>query len=73
MEMQVRSMKLLIQAIALVFFTLQMVSAVKQFLERQTISSPDTNTLSFLEKPMLVAVCKTSQINFTQVNSLGIT
>ena len=73
MEIQVRSIKILIQVIALVFFTLQMVSAVLQYLEKQTISSPDTNTLSFLEKPMLVAVCKTSQINFTQVNSLGIT
>ena len=68
-----RSMKILIQVIALVFFTMQMDFAIKRFLAKQTISSPDTKTLSFLEKPILVAVCKTSQINFTQVKSLGIT
>ena len=71
MEVNLRHMKIFIQTIALVFFILQVTFAVQHYLAKPTMTSPGLKSLSSLEKPLLIAVCKTSQFNYTRGYELG--
>ena len=66
-----KSLKIVIQALASVFLVMQMRLAVQKYLEKPTMSSPGTKPLSSLTKPLLVAVCRSNQLNYSRSNSLG--
>ena len=63
-------LKNLVQGIALVLFVLQMTLALQKYLAQPLMSSPDTKTLSKLQKPLAVTVCKTSQLDYAHAKDL---
>ena len=69
MAEQLKSIKSLVQAAALVFFVLQMVFAVQKYLDKPTMRSPATKPFVTYEKLMLISVCKASQFNYN--NDIG--
>ena len=68
-----KHMKTFILAVALVIFTVQMVFAFIKYSARPTMSSPGTETLTTLNKPIFIAVCKSSQFDYLQAKNLGYT
>ena len=71
MAEQLKLTKTLIQAVALVFFVLQMVLAVQHYLARPTMRSPGTKPLSTFKKLIQISVCKASQFNNTYGYDIG--
>ena len=66
-----RYTKIIIKTLALVFFIWQLVSAVQHYLAKPTMTSSGSRSLSSLEKPLLISVCKTSQFNYTRGIEFG--
>ena len=58
--------KTVVQLVATACFVLQMVAAVLRYLEQPTLSSPEQKPLASLTRPILVAVCRASQFNYSK-------
>ena len=71
MKGKLRNTKVLIQTVALVFFILQVTFALQKYMAKPTMTSPGSKPRSSLDKPLLIAVCKTSQFNYTSAIELG--
>ena len=69
MAVSTRHLKILMQAVALVIFVLQMISALQKYLDQPLMSSPGTKKLS-PQMILLVAVCKTSQFDFANAKNM---
>ena len=57
--------------VATAFFLLQMVAAVNRYLKPPTLSSPEQKPLATLTRPILVAVCRASQFNYSRAYTQG--
>ena len=62
-------LKLLLQVIALAIFCVQMMYALEKYMAGPTMTAGEHRTLSSLDQPILLAICKTSQ--FDLAKSLG--
>ena len=60
-----------VKLVATACFLLQMVLAVIRYLDHPTQSSPEQKPLASLSRPILVAVCRESQFNFSRANTQG--
>ena len=68
---QIRKTKLLIQTVALVFFILQVTLALQHYIAKPTMTTLGSKSLFSHNKPLLIAVCKTSQYNYTRGDEIG--
>ena len=55
-----------VQLAATVCFVLQMAAALLRYLEQPTLSSPEQKPLASLTRPILVAVCRDRQFNYSR-------
>ena len=69
--MKSKQLKTLIQSVALIIFIVQMVVAFMKYSNEPTMSSPGTETLATLEKPILIAVCPSNQFHGLNASILG--
>ena len=60
-----------VKLVATACFVLQMVAAVNRYLEQPTLSSPEQKPLASLTRPILVAVCRSSQFNYSRAYTQG--
>ena len=60
-----------VKLVATACFLLQMVAAVNRYLEQPTLSSPEQKPLASLTRPILVAVCRASQFNYSRAFAQG--
>ena len=63
--------KIAVQLAVTVCFVLQMVVAVLRYLGQPTLSSPEQKPLASLTRPILVAVCRASQFNYSRAYTQG--
>ena len=66
-------LKLLLQVIALAIFCVQMMFALEKYMAGPTMTAGEHRTLSSLDQPILLAICKTSQFDVDLAESLGYT
>ena len=64
-------MKKSVQMVALVIFVVQMALALQKYFEQPLMSSPSTKTLSTLQRPIAVTVCKTSPFDYAYSEELS--
>ena len=60
-----------VKLVATACLLLQMVNAVLTYLRKPTISSPEEKPLDSLSRPILVAVCRESQFNYSRAYTQG--
>ena len=60
-----------VKLVATACFVIQMVVAVNRYLEQPTLSSPEQKPLASLTRPILVAVCRSSQFNYSRALTQG--
>ena len=60
-----------VKLVATACFLLQMVNAVYKYLKKPTLSSPEQKPLASLSRPILVAVCRESQFNYSRAYTQG--
>ena len=63
-------LKKFIQTVAFVIFIVLMAFALQKYFDQPLMSSPSFKTLSTLKRSLAVAVCKTSQFNYTYAREL---
>ena len=66
-----RRTKIIIQIVALVFCICQITFAVENYLAKPTMNSSGSKPRSTLDRPLLIAACKKSQVNYTRARELG--
>ena len=73
MAVPTEHLKTLVQIVALAIFVVQMSFALQKYtnLDKPLMSSPGSKTLSALQKPLYVTVCKTSQFNYTHSEDIS--
>ena len=68
---KIKLFKSLVQTLAFVFFIMQMIFAIRNYLTKPTMSSPGHKSLMNLGKSILIAVCKNEQFDFSRASELG--
>ena len=63
--------KTLVEVVAFAAFSLQMILALQHYMEKPTMSSVGTKSLSALDKPLILAVCKQSQFDYSRASEMG--
>ena len=71
MAVPTEHLKTLVQIVALAIFVVQMSFALQKYLDKPLMSSPGSKTLSALQKPLYITVCKTSQFNYTHSEDIS--
>ena len=66
-----KSLKTFVQVLALVFFSLQMWVAIRKYLTKPSMNSPTKKSLTSLQRPIIIAVCKESQFQYGLARNLG--
>ena len=66
-----KSLKTFVQVLALVFFSLQMLMAIRKYLTKPSMNSPTNKPLTSLQRPIFIAVCKESQFQYGLARNLG--
>ena len=64
-------LKLTIQGICLALFIVQIVFAVKKVISKPIMSSVETKGLKSLAQPIIISVCKSSQIDLARAKNIG--
>ena len=62
--------KVIIQIVAMVFFSVQMACALQRYLAKPTMSSPGSKPLK-LGRPVHVTVCRDNQFRYGAARDLG--
>ena len=70
MAVPVEYLKRFVQTIALFIFVVQLAFALQKYFDQPLMSSPGTKTLSTLQRPIALAVCKTSQFDYAYSEDL---
>ena len=64
-------LKIILQIVAFVIFSLQMIFAIQKYNAAPTMVSESSKTISNLDKPMLVVICKLNQFDYARARSMG--
>ena len=69
---RLKLIKMVIQGVAILFFALQIGTAIQRYLSKPTMTSPGTKSLSKMNNTyMLITVCKINQLDYTLLASFG--
>ena len=66
------STKALVNALAFICFTVQMLFAINKYLNKPTMQSPGFKPFSSLDKPLIILVCKQYQFDYDKAAELGL-
>ena len=67
----IKRLKVILQIVAFTIFVWQIIFALLKYNDAPTIVSGGSKTISNLDKPLIVTICKTSQFDYARSPSLG--